>query len=224
MTATTTGAALRGGSGRHLGPIIEMHADGSGGVIRRAEFVAREPVARARAPVRATLAQYKRHAAKFGPAEVLEVARGDLSPRQLVSLLQYVEGLDPWLVLDGRGRLVEHPTWSRPIVGRAWRRSLALDLIDLGEADGFIAGALGMDRRTVAGLRDPGDVDRPKTAENAAWLSQVRVARKSPGTIPCPECNALFVQAPGRGRPRLYCSDECRRTAYSRRRREGVAR
>jgi hypothetical protein len=65
----------------------------------------------------------------------------------------------------------------------------------------------------------------------AAWLpprNRCQVWGKMPvadnGRVTCPRCGAAVPQRPGRGRPRRWCSDRCRKAESSRRARRLAAR
>jgi hypothetical protein len=188
------------------------------------------------------LAQYKRHARKFGPEGVYETAcfDRDLTPLELAYLVEYLRGLPPHKVLED-GRLVEREPWSRCALTRNEKHALVFKLAAVGQPDGFIARALRMDRRTIAEVlaggvaterarrvrtTQPGpwaaDVERPKTAKTPLCQAKSGWRKKTSGVTACPECGALFVQAPGAGRPRRFCSDECRRQAWNDQRRQAA--
>ena len=99
------------------------------------------------------LAQYKKHAELFGPAEVFETAQENLGPRQLAQLAGYLRGLPPFKVRDSHGRLVVDRDWSTFTISRKRRDRLVVSLIEAGEPDRFIADKLAIGRQTVARIR-----------------------------------------------------------------------
>lgn len=157
----------------------------------------------------ATLRQYRRHAELYGPAEVLESAEGDLSPRQLGRLVGFMRELPPYRVRDGRGRMVVDPDWSVLHISRKHRDRLIEAMITAGEPDGWIAEKLGVGRGTVARIRMGTDPTKGSKAQQPP--RRVNHNRGAEATGHCLQCGALFAQAIGRGRPRKYCSDQHRR-------------
>jgi hypothetical protein len=155
---------------------------------------ARRPAARPLAPAPPRRAPSARHgpaAARPGvgqasPAAQLEPSARDHAPAARHSQQRPCPGMGGW---SARARPAQAPTAR----GRGGVRPPAAPLPPSTSARHASPGTFGQFR-----WRENGTVDGPRCPACGAELRQ------------CPVCGTVITARPGRGRPRVYCTDSCR--------------